>query len=84
MKHKEILFPYKEIRPIQNEVIQEIGEAISQKKKILLHAPTGIGKTIAVLGPALAYALANNKTIICSANIKIGIASTKKSKKFNL
>jgi len=64
MEYKKILFPYQEVRPIQDDMMKEVGEAISQRKKILLHAPTGIGKTIAVLGPALAYALENNKTIV--------------------
>ena len=64
MNNNKILFPYEDVRPIQDEMMHEVEEAISERKKILLHAPTGIGKTIGVLGPALSYALEHDKIVV--------------------
>ena len=60
---KEIYFPYSKIRDIQTDMISDVYNAIKSKKHIIMHAPTGIGKTIAVLAPALALAMKNNLTI---------------------
>ncbi|MFN3410676.1 MAG: helicase C-terminal domain-containing protein [Exilispira sp.] len=49
--NEEILFPYKEIRPIQNEIINTIID--SNKKLTFIEAPFASGKTAAVI-----YALA--------------------------
>ena len=64
MKHKKILFPYEKIRPIQGDMINEIVDTISKGGKSLINAPTGIGKTISVLGPALKYAMKNDKVVL--------------------
>lgn len=63
MDKKEILFPYEDIRPTQDALITEVMNAVNEKKHLIVHAPTGIGKTVAVLAPSLAYALKNNLTI---------------------
>jgi len=60
---KEIYFPYSKVREIQSNMISDVYSAISSKKHIIMHAPTGIGKTIAVLAPALSLAIKNNLTI---------------------
>jgi len=60
---KDILFPYKKIRKEQDKLIKEINKAIKEGKHLIAHAPTGLGKTVAALGPALRYAIDNNKTI---------------------
>ncbi len=60
---KEIYFPYSKVRDIQNTMISDVYSAIKNKKHIIMHAPTGIGKTIAVLAPALSFAMKNNLTI---------------------
>ncbi len=60
---EKILFPYPKVRRIQDEMIEEVDKSIKNKKNLIVHAPTGIGKTIAVLGPALAYAFLHNKII---------------------
>ena len=64
MEPSEILFPYSTIRPIQKEMLDDVGKSIEKGKRVLMHAPTGIGKTISVLGPALFYALKKNKTVV--------------------
>ncbi len=60
---KEIYFPYSKVRDIQSDMISDVYNAIKNKKHILMHAPTGIGKTIAVLAPALSLAMKDNLTI---------------------
>ncbi len=60
---KEIYFPYSKIRDIQSDMISDVYNSIKDKKHIIMHAPTGIGKTIAVLAPALSFAMKNNLTI---------------------
>src|SRR3989344_2709452 len=60
---KEIYFPYSKIRDVQGNMISDVYNAIKGKKRIIMHAPTGIGKTIAVLAPALSLAIKNNLTI---------------------
>lgn len=59
---REILFPHKKIRPIQDKLIEKVQYCIRNKKHLIAHAPTGIGKT-AVLGPILAYAIRNKLTV---------------------
>lgn len=60
---KEIYFPYSKVRDTQSNMISDVHNAITNKKHIIMHAPTGIGKTIAVLAPALPFAIKNNLTI---------------------
>lgn len=58
-----IIFPHDNLRPIQKELVNDIYDAIKQKRHIIAHAPTGLGKTAASLAPALSFALENNLTI---------------------
>ncbi len=62
-KRKELLFPYESVRDSQNRLLLKIDWIIKNKKNLVVHAPTGLGKTAASLGPALAYAIANDKTV---------------------
>jgi DNA excision repair protein ERCC-2 len=57
------LFPFDQVRPEQNKLMEDIGLAIKDGKNMIAHAPTGLGKTAAALTPALEYALDNKKTI---------------------
>lgn len=59
----EILFPYEEPRKIQKALIAQIQSCIQNKQNLIAHAPTGIGKTISVIGPTLSYAITNNLTL---------------------
>ncbi|MBU0628426.1 MAG: ATP-dependent DNA helicase [Nanoarchaeota archaeon] len=59
----EILFPYSEVRDIQEEMIKEVMDSIENGKHALIHAPTGLGKTVATLGPALSIAIKKDLTI---------------------
>ncbi len=60
---KEQLFPHNTARDSQKELIRKVAQAVSSKKSLLVHAPTGLGKTAAALSPALAYALKNKLTV---------------------
>lgn len=57
------LFPYGKIREEQNKFVQDVYDCVSNKKCLIAHAPTGLGKTAASLAPALACALNKNLTI---------------------
>ena len=60
---KEILFPHDKIRDVQDTVISDAYEAIKNRQNIIIHAPTGIGKTASVLAPALSFAMDKDITI---------------------
>ena len=60
---KEIYFPYSKIRDIQSDMVFDVYNALKNKKHIIMHAPTGIGKTAAALAPALSFAVKQNLTI---------------------
>lgn len=46
-------FPFRHLRPGQNELMDTLNLALEQELDLLLEAATGIGKTIGVLYPAL-------------------------------
>jgi len=56
-------FPFDKIRPGQKELMADSRSAVRDGKILFAHAPTGIGKTAAVLPPALEYALDNDKAV---------------------
>ena len=59
----ELPFPYPEVRRGQKEIVEAVSTALEQGDHLLVEAPTGIGKTVAALYPALRYALANDKRV---------------------
>ncbi len=64
VKKSEIIFPYKEIRKKQDDLIDSIIEGLNKKKSMIFHAPTGLGKTVAALAPMIDYAKNNDKKIM--------------------
>ncbi len=65
------LFPYSKPRPSQTRAIQEIAKAIENNGKggmVLVHAPTGSGKSINALVPAIYLALKKGKRIVVLVN----------------
>lgn len=62
------MFPYNEVRPGQKEFMEDVAEAIEDASNLIAHAPTGVGKTAAVLTPALKYSLENGKTVLFLTN----------------
>jgi DNA excision repair protein ERCC-2 len=59
----QIFFPYDTVRKQQKELMHDITESLSERKTLLAHAPTGLGKTISSLAPVVAYARENEKKI---------------------
>ena len=60
---EKVLFPHEIIRPGQDKLIADLEIALREKKILLAHAPTGLGKTAGALSVALACALENNKRL---------------------
>ncbi|MEM1887133.1 MAG: ATP-dependent DNA helicase [Pyrobaculum sp.] len=57
------VFPYKEFRPHQKKIYDAVLETLRQKTPLLINAPTGIGKTAAVVGAVVDYMLDTNTPI---------------------
>ncbi|MFH1285972.1 MAG: ATP-dependent DNA helicase [Candidatus Micrarchaeota archaeon] len=57
------LFPYSAIREGQREFYEDVKETMLKGTHLIAHAPTGIGKTAAVLAGVLEYALLNRKKV---------------------
>jgi DNA excision repair protein ERCC-2 len=51
-----LAFPFASERPGQGAIAEAVARALGEGRHLLLEAPTGIGKTIAVLLPALRHA----------------------------
>jgi len=60
---RHALFPYDQVRPVQDEFMERISQCIKTGISIIAHAPTGLGKTAASLSPALAYSLEHDKVV---------------------
>ena len=64
INQEQIFFPHETIRDIQKTLVMQILNVISNKQNLVVHAPTGCGKTAASLSAALTFAIKNNKTVI--------------------
>ncbi|MHB8633721.1 MAG: ATP-dependent DNA helicase [Thermoplasmatota archaeon] len=62
------LFPHDAIREGQIRLLRDAKLAIEAGRHLVAHAPTGIGKTAAVLAPALEAALRGGKTVMFLTN----------------
>lgn len=60
---KEVLFPHDEVRTIQDELIRAVNRAVTTQQNLIAHAPTGLGKTAAALGPSAKEALKKDLTV---------------------
>ena len=50
---RDLSFPFAATRPGQQEILDAVSETFATGSRLLVEAPTGIGKTLAVLTPAL-------------------------------
>ena len=64
----EQLFPHEIIRKGQEDLVEDLDQTIKEKKILIAHAPTGMGKTAAALSVSLKHALKENKTIFFLTN----------------
>jgi DNA excision repair protein ERCC-2 len=58
-----IRFPHAQARPGQQEISDAVAQALASGEHLLVQAPTGIGKTVAALTPALRHALAEDARV---------------------
>lgn len=54
---RRLEFPHSELRPGQQAIIDAAARAVAQHEHLLIEAPTGLGKTVAALYPAVKAAL---------------------------
>ncbi|MDI6737421.1 MAG: ATP-dependent DNA helicase [Nanoarchaeota archaeon] len=57
------LFPHETVRPVQKDFMEKVKEALENKKHLIAHCPTGVGKTAGVLAPALEYGIKEGLTV---------------------
>lgn len=62
------LFPHQTIRAGQDKLIKDLEAAFAEKKILLAHAPTGLGKTASALSVAVRYALEQKKRVFFLTN----------------
>ncbi|MDX1582571.1 MAG: ATP-dependent DNA helicase [Thermoanaerobaculia bacterium] len=60
---EELQFPFTDLRPYQQEMLDSVDRAVRQAELLLVSAPTGIGKTAAAIYPALREALRTGKRL---------------------
>jgi len=58
-----LTFPYDRMRPYQPEMVDAVARAVRQRDALLVSAPTGIGKTIGALFPAVRESLRLGKKL---------------------
>ena len=61
-------FPHEKIRGGQDELIKDLRKTFNEKKVLLAHAPTGLGKTASALSVALEVALEKKKKVFFLTN----------------
>lgn len=61
---RELQFPFDQPREGQLELIAKVEEGFQDKKRLLIQAPTGLGKTVGVLYPSAKEALARGQRVI--------------------
>jgi DNA excision repair protein ERCC-2 len=59
---RALRFPFTGFRPGQETIMDRVAETICTNGQLLIHAPTGIGKTVAVMLPALQALAAGSAT----------------------
>ena len=67
----DILFPFEHIRPIQKDMIEKVKECLRDRKVLIAHAPTGLGKTIAAVLTLIALGASAGCATISSNRLSI-------------
>lgn len=60
----EYLFPYTDVRPVQDELLRLVAHCVAHKRHLVVHAPTGMGKTAATIAPALKHAIGSECCVV--------------------
>ena len=58
-----VVFPFDKYRPNQEEIIKKTRQSLKNRERLMLLAPSGLGKTVGTLFPALKYALKKNALV---------------------
>ncbi len=53
-------------RPQQVEMLRKVADAFNQGEHLMIEAPTGVGKSLAYLIPAISWATTNNERVVIS------------------
>ncbi|HET91639.1 MAG TPA: DEAD/DEAH box helicase [Chloroflexi bacterium] len=61
-------FPGYEYRPQQVRMLRQVAETFNQGRHLLVEAPTGVGKSLAYLIPAVQWAVQNSERVVISTN----------------
>jgi DNA excision repair protein ERCC-2 len=61
---QELRFPFDHPRPGQQELMECVAENFAENHPLMIQAPTGLGKTVGVLYPALKEALARGQKVV--------------------
>lgn len=61
---KSIVFPFAMTRSGQQDLIESVDNVMQKNKPLLIQAPTGLGKTIGILFPALSESLQRGQKVI--------------------
>jgi DNA excision repair protein ERCC-2 len=62
-------FPKPEPYDAQQEAMERIATALDERRDVLFEGACGTGKTLAALAPALAFARAEDKTVVITTNV---------------
>jgi DNA excision repair protein ERCC-2 len=61
--YMKVYFPYDLVREEQSKLINDVVKTIKNEGVLIAHAPTGLGKTVSSLAPAISYALEYGKKV---------------------
>jgi DNA polymerase-3 subunit epsilon/ATP-dependent DNA helicase DinG len=61
-------FPDYEYRPQQVDMLRSVTQAFNERRHLLVEAPTGVGKSLAYLIPAVHWAIENGERVVISTN----------------
>lgn len=56
-------FPFEAMRPFQSEMIESVAHAVREREVLMVSAPTGVGKTMGAIYPAVVEALRAGKRL---------------------
>jgi len=64
---RDLKFPMPSFRPGQNDLISAVESACKSNGRLLVQAPTGLGKSIGVLFPAVRSGMQSGRKVLCVA-----------------